>query len=202
MEKSKEVVISPVNLEDMFFGIEGVTPLLMNKFSDREKKDMVDHQTKKTREKKARNIEEEIEEKIHRLSDGTVGFPATGFKKAMTESAPYLTGMNKKLAKGAFFVLGNLVPIEYKKQQINEATVKIGKGITMVRFRPEFDGWSCSLHIRYNANQISAEQIVNLANLAGFHIGVGDWTPQHSGQNGMFRVVSNGEGKESDEARI
>lgn len=202
MDKNKEVVISPVKLEDIFLGIEGVTPLLMNKFSDREKREIVDKQMKKTREKKARNIEEEIAEKIHRLPDGRVGFPATGFKKAMTESAPYLTGMNKKLAKGAFFVLGNLVPIEYKEQRINEATVKIGRNITMVRYRPEFDGWSCKLHIRYNANQISPEQIVNLANLAGFHIGVGDWTPQHDGQNGMFRVVANGGEKEGDGERI
>lgn len=197
VQKEREVVISPVSVENMYLELKGETPLLMNKFADREKKDMLDKQLKKTREKKARDIEQEVEEKIHRTPDGKPGFPATGFKKAMTESAPYLTGMDKKLAKGAFFILGNLVPIEYEKMVVNEATVKLsGRGsVSMVRFRPEFVNWSCKLLIRYNANQISPEQIVNLANLAGFHIGVGDWTPQHGGQYGMFKVVAN-DGKE------
>lgn len=194
MEKKTEVALSPVMLENMGIEIEGVTPLLMNKFSDREKKNMLDVQLKKTREKKARDIEGEIEEKIHRLPDGAVGFPATGFKKAMTEASPYLVGMNKKLSKGSFFVLGNLVPIDFEEQKTNEATVRLsGRGsVAMIRFRPEFNNWSCTLDIRYNANQISPEQIVNLANLAGFHIGVGDWTPQHGGQYGMFKVKTNG----------
>lgn len=194
-EERRTVSISPVVVEDMCLELKGVTALLMNKFADREKKAMVDVQLKKTQEKKARNIEQEIEEKIHRMPDGKVGFPATGFKKAMTESAPYLTGMNKKLAKGAFLVLGSLVLIKYEKMVVSEERVKIGNGITMIRFRPEFVNWSCTLDIRYNANQISPEQIVNLANLAGFHIGVGDWTPQHSGQYGLFKVAVNG-GKE------
>lgn len=190
----KEIALSPVLLEDMHLKIEGVTPLLMNKFSDREKQEMVNKQLRKTKQKSARDIELEIEEKIHRLPDETIGFPSSGFKKAMVEAAPYLTGLNMKLAKGCFNILGELVPIEYREQKINEAVVKIGKGrdkIAMVRFRPEFGGWSCILHIRYNVNQISPEQIVNLANLAGFHIGVGDWTPQHNGQYGMFRIAIN-----------
>lgn len=193
-KRNEEITISPVKLEDIYLKLDGVTSLLMNKFSDREKKDMVDKQLKRTKEKKARDINGEIEEKIHRLPDGSVGFPTSGFKKAFVEAAPYLTGMNKKLAKGAFFVLGSLAPIEFKEQIVNEATVRLsGRGnVAMVRYRPEFVDWSCIVHIRYNANQISPEQVVNLANLAGFHIGVGDWTPQHSGSYGMFEVAVNG----------
>ncbi len=191
-EKKIEIKLSPVKLEAMAIEIEGLTPLLMNRFSDIEKEKILAKQVKKTKEKKARDIEEEISEKIHRLPDGTIGFPSLGFKKAMTEAAPYLTGMNKKLARGAFYVLGDMVPIQFKEQKINTTRVKIAGGITTIRFRPEFDSWSCVLNIRYNANQISPEQIVNLANVAGFHIGVGDWTPQHNGQYGMFQVRAHG----------
>ena len=214
MEKTEEVVISPIQLGNMDLALSGDSSLIMNRFSEREKQAMVNKQTKTTTERKSRNLKEEVYEKIHRLPTGNVGFPVVGFKKAMVEAAPYLTGMNKKLAKGAFLVLGegnDLVPITFdntealnmrgepidpglKGMLTNVATVKLsGPGsVSMVRFRPEFTNWSCILHIRYNTSQISVGQIVNLANLAGFHIGIGDWTPQHNGQHGMFHVELNG----------
>jgi len=190
---SEEVVrLEPVKLKTISIAIEGITPLLMNKFSDSQKEEMMDKHLHRTKQKAARDIEKEVEERIHRLPDGRVGFPSIGFKKAMVEVAPYLQGMNKKLAKGAFFIKGDLVPIEYDEMVVNEAVVRLsGAGrVAQVRYRPQFNNWRCVLHIQYNANQISPEQIVNLANLAGFHIGVGDWTPQHDGQYGMFMVAT------------
>lgn len=196
MVAAKETVIEldPVQTMHMELKIVGTSPLLMHKFSDSAKADMVSKQIGVTREKKKRDIKTEMEEAIHRLPDGTVGFPASGFKKAMVETAPYLKSMNKKLAKGSFFIMAesNLVPIEYKEQVQNEATVKLATGVSMVRYRPEFREWVCVLKIMYNANQLSPQQIINMANVAGFHIGVGEWTPQHDGSYGMFTVATNG----------
>jgi hypothetical protein len=98
--------------------------------------------------------------------------------------------MDKKKAKGSFFVIGSVIPIKFKKQTINKAVGR-DSGINRAPreiWRPEFSDWSCELVIRYNASQITPDAIVNLANLAGFHIGVGAWTPQHNGSYGMFRI--------------
>lgn len=202
MKKTKmEVSVNPIEVKSFDLPLDGVTPLLMNKFSEEAKKEMVDKQTMTgSKEKKARDIDSEVDAAVHLLPDGRVGFPASGFKKSMVEVAPYIDGLNKKLSKGAFFIMAednDLVPIEFKKQVTNESVVRLsGVGrVAMVRYRPEFRDWSAKLKIRYNNSQISASQIVALANLAGFHIGVGEWTPQHSGNYGMFEVGGNGSEK-------
>lgn len=192
-----EVTIQPIKVAEFNMRVEGISNLLMNKFSDRSKKSLLDKQAGKSKELIKRTKEAiavEVSEKIHRMENGKVGFPAAGFKKAMVEAATgkLLAGMNGKLAKGSFFIIGNLIPIKYKRQVVNESIGRIGRNIPMVTFRPEFEGWSAELPIKYNASQITPQQIVALANLAGFHIGVGDWRPQRSGSYGMFRVIANG----------
>jgi len=191
VRKNEEVSVEAIELKTFDLKVEGVSPLLMHKFSDASKKEMVDKQVGVTKERQKRDIEQELLDCVHKTSEGKIGFPASGFKKAMAEAAPYLTDMNKKLVKGAFQILGNILPIKFKKQVVNEAVCRLsGRGnVSMVRFRPEFHDWTISLPIKYNAKKITPQQIVALANVAGFHIGVGDWRPQCSGSYGMFKVV-------------
>lgn len=63
-------------------------------------------------------------------------------------------------------------------------------GTADIRYRPEFKHWRVKLPIKYNADKISLEQLVNLFNLAGFGVGVGEWRPEKDGQYGMFHVVT------------
>jgi hypothetical protein len=57
-----------------------------------------------------------------------------------------------------------------------------------LRYRGEFVDWSCAISIKYNTNAVTAEQIVNLFNLGGFSVGVGEWRPEKDGRNGMFSI--------------
>jgi hypothetical protein len=189
--EKESVQLSPIVVKEMKLELEGLSPLLMHKFSDKKQTEMVEKQQQKgARQKEARDIDAEVQEAIHYDANGKVAFPACGFKRAAIEAAPYIENLDKKLAKGSFHVMGDLVPISFSKQVVNKTTVRLsGPGRTaMVRFRPEFQDWSCVLHIKYNPSQISSEQIVNLFNVGGFHIGVGEWTPQHNGSYGMFQV--------------
>ena len=62
-------------------------------------------------------------------------------------------------------------------------------GTTDIRIRGEFPEWSTELTVRYNASTLQPEQIINLFNVAGFAIGVGEHRPQKDGSNGMFHVA-------------
>ena len=73
------------------------------------------------------------------------------------------------------------------------AMVKIAMGTADIRYRGEFKEWKASFILRYNANVIGPEQILNLFNTAGFAIGVGEWRPQRDGSFGMFHVATKGE---------
>ena len=80
-------------------------------------------------------------------------------------------------------------PITTRSLRICQAsTAGTSSGTTSIAYRPEFLEWGARLRIRFNPNAISAEQIVNLVEIAGFAVGVGDWRPEKAGQHGMFTV--------------
>lgn len=191
--KKVQIQVAPIKIATMNLKIVGETSMLQEKMSDKIREQLKNMVEGKGKEKnKTRDLAEEVKDKIHKNSKGEVCFPTSGFKKAMVEAAPYLDGTDKKLAKGSFFIIGELAPIKYKKQVVNKA---IGRDSGINRapreiWRPEFQDWSCVLTIKYNEQKITPQQIVELAKLAGFHIGVGSWTPQHGGQYGMFNVAT------------
>jgi hypothetical protein len=53
--------------------------------------------------------------------------------------------------------------------------VRVGMGTADIRYRGEFKTWSATVTVRYNARVLSADQVVNLFNTAGFAVGVGEW---------------------------
>ena len=187
--KQEEVVTSPIQVATMSLNIRGDTPLLMERFSDSTRTQLLERVTGKGKEKKKnRDMDAEVREKIHLTEDGKPGFPAAAFKRAMVEAAVYVNGMDKKRAKGSFFIMGNIIPIHAKRMVVNKVLGR-DSGINRAPreiWRPEFQNWTTKLLIRFNASQITPSNIVELAKLAGFHIGVGGWRPQCSGSYGMF----------------
>jgi len=190
--ETKNVSIEPIRVTSMAVKIVGTSSLLMEKMSEETKQELQGIFEGKGREKKkVRDFEAETHKKIHLTDKGVPGFPASGFKKAIVEGAVYMEGMDKKLAR-SIVVRGNIIPINFKKQVINQA---MGRDSGIRRsprpiWRPEFQDWSCTLDLMFNSSQITEDQVINLIKLAGFHIGVGGWTPQHSGQYGMFTVAA------------
>ena len=192
--EAKEIVINPLLIASMKAKIVGISPILLNKMSDKDKQTMLDKQMGKGAEKnKIRNPTQEVEDKIHRMENGEVGIPIVAIKKSMVEAAPLLE-MEKKLVRGSLFIIadeGNLVPLKYKKMVVNEAITR-DSGISRTprtTFRPEFRDWSCEFNIKYNAKQVTPEQILNLLKVAGFHIGLGSWRPLTDGSFGTFTVA-------------
>lgn len=191
-KKNKEVELKKLVKEQIKLKLRGITgtTLLMEKMD----MDVVEKYDKKKAQKitkkDTRLEKEKVEDKIHHTKEGNIGFPAAGFKGGMIEVAPKL-GLYKKDVRGAVRVLGNIIPINFKEQQVNETWGR-QTGITrapLLIIRPEFIDWSCELDIRYDASVISAEQVVNLVNYAGFHQGIGSWRPEKGGTHGEYEVV-------------
>lgn len=112
------------------------------------------------------------------------GFPITAVKQAAI-SAAYRSGMSKDKAslRSAFFLdgvgTGNPQMMEIVVPgvpEMREDCVRIGMGTADLRYRMQFNQWSAMVQIRYNKNgQYSLEQIVNMLNLGGFAVGIGEW---------------------------
>jgi len=188
-KKNEDVKLHRLKKKRMQVKIKGVTPLLMEKMDPTVAERYDKKKSHQTVKEDTRSEEEKLKDKIHYTEDGNIGFPAAGFKQGMVEVAPYLD-MYKKHVRGSVRVLGNIIPIDFEKQTVNTAIGKTSGRNQSPRLikRPEFRGWSCTLDIIYNADVLSAEQIVNLLNWAGFQQGLGGWRPECEGTYGQYEV--------------
>lgn len=76
---------------------------------------------------------------------------------------------------------------------MREDPVKIAM-TTDLRYRGYFAEWWADLEISYNENgNLSLSDIVNLINLGGATVGIGEWRVEKSGQFGMFHVAASSE---------
>jgi len=188
MAKQTTVEVPQIQVKNITVTIEGTSPLLSNKFSDEAKEQILKKQMKQpTGGKGAKDPESDYQASIYRTDDGQPGFPASGVKKACVNACRFIDDMAMTEARGAFYVMGKILPID-GEPQMHEAMVRLRGSTADIRYRAEYPTWSIDLPIKFNPRIITIEGIVNLLNTAGFHIGIGDWRPEKSGTHGMFHV--------------
>lgn len=167
--------------------LHGTSPLIVHNWSEKAKKEMLDKQMKRaSKGKAAKDPEQDYQNSLYRRPDGGFGFPSVAFKAAAVRAGTYCD-LKMTFLRGSFHVEGELVLIE-GEPRMREDMVRVGMGTADIRYRGEFPEWTAVLNVLYNARAIQIEQIVNLFNIAGFAVGVGEWRPEKSGQYGRFEV--------------
>lgn len=212
---TKEVLeIRPIEIQQVKIRIVGDTPLIMHRWSEKAKREMLDKMMKvtKTTAREAKNPCEEFIRSLYWLSPmpedmteagfeaaihggARFGFPVTAFKQAAI-SAAYRMGWTKdKMSlRGVFFINGDenqMIEIHSEELVMREDLVRVGMGQPDIRYRGEFRNWYADLDVSFNANgQYKLEQIVNIINAGGYVCGVGEWRPERDGQYGMYHVAA------------
>ena len=178
----KEVSYQQFSIAEAAFVIEGTSPLIMHKFSEKSKRMMEDKQQKKSKVgKEVRDPEADYLGALYTFGEDRYGFPSGGFKAAMIRAGKQLGYVMADL-KGCFFIIPddketNLVEI-HGSHNMRTDMVRIGNGTADIRYRPEFKSWGAVLRIQYNDKVLSTEQVAELIALAGFACGIGDWRPE------------------------
>lgn len=191
--KTEEIVLPELRIREMAIRLVGLSPLICNAWSEKAKKTMLDRQMKRaTQAKEAKDPERAYRDSLYPLPGGGYGFPVVGFKSAAVDACSHVAGLTKVVSRGAFHIIGEMAVIEGEPEP-REDMVRISMGTADIRYRGQFKEWKTTLHIRFNESVITPEQILNLFNVAGFAIGVGEWRPQRDGSYGMFRVAGEGE---------
>lgn len=195
------VTLAPLNIGVMEITVVGDSPLIVHKFSEKAKKAMLDKQMKKASPgKEAKDPWRDFVESMYWLDGmptkptekdvekGRFGFPAVAFKAAAVTACTSIGDMTKVAARQAFHVEHEFVEIIGPPPSMREDVCRVGMGTADLRYRGEFMPWSAKLTVKFNANLMSAEQIINLFETAGFAVGVGEWRPERDGQFGRFHV--------------
>ena len=162
-------------------GIEGIAPLLMNKFVEVKTTDS-------KRSKKVYDPEEEAEKKTYRTEDGRLYLPSTHFKASMVKAASDFPMKGKKshkdYVKSGIFIDEQEIVLDQQKYEIFACPVVIQRSRVM-SWRPMFKKWSCNFTMEITDDMLNPTTIKDILEMAGKYKGVGDFRPEH----GRFQVV-------------
>ena len=212
MKKSETTISIPsIKLDTINLKIVGDTPFICHSWSQKSKLELINNHQKKAKsgtEIRRPSVEfadslywltekpnfdglsdEEVQEILAEvIPKSKFGFPTLAFKSAAIDAA-YQQGLieKKTTLRGAIRIIGEFAEI-HGTPTIREDIGRIGMGTADLRYRAEFKTWSTELTIQYNANAVSAEQIINVFNIGGFANGVGDWRQAKDGSFGSFHV--------------
>jgi len=181
--KSTSVELKDFKIRQTIIEIEGISPLITNKFSNKAQEMIASKQQGKSKNAKheIKVPAEDYENAKHKLTDGTDGFPAAGYKAAMTRGAKMI-GMVMKDTQTSFFVKADCEETQLVRtcgdSRMRTDMVRVGMGSADIRYRPEYPKWSAKLTIEFNEGVLSLEQIYQMISAAGYGCGIGEMRPE------------------------
>jgi len=193
-QQSPVVKIDRIQVETIDVPILGTSPLIMHRFSEKAKRQMLDNMQGRKTPKTHKDPEADFQAAFYRFEDGSPGFPAVAFKAATVEASRFYDKSVTKVGlrqfvfiKGALGVDGQaLVPIT-GEARMREDVVRVGMG-TDLRYRPEFTEWSTLLRVVYVTSALDRASVLSLIDAAGMGVGVGEWRPEKKGDFGCFQI--------------
>ena len=94
------VTLPPLKIETVNVTLIGDTPLIVHRWSEKAKKQMLDKQMKKASPgKEAKDPERDFRDSLYVLEDGRFGFPIIGFKAAAVTACTSIGSMTKVAAR-------------------------------------------------------------------------------------------------------
>ncbi len=178
--------------------IEGVTPLLMNRFTE-EASIQIDNggsavfsgDTKGTPREQA----EMTAYRDHKTGD--LFLPGPNMFAALVEAGKFqksgkskLTTLKSSLVPGALGVLELVIPFGTKEFEVDSRRiVNPGTGGARTKHRARINDWQLTFTIDADTELLSVKQVRQLVDDAGKRCGVGDYRPSRKGPFGRFKVV-------------
>ncbi len=137
--------------------------------------------------------EEKVKAKLYFTEDNEIGIPARAIFNSMIRGSSYLFEIKQggmRNIKEGLTIKGDILKLDFKKQNVLTHWGRTSgmKGSPRKIMRNAFYDWSVEIVVEYNKANLSAEQIVNVLNWAGFHIGVGGFRKEKTGNFGSFHV--------------
>lgn len=188
------VEITPIAAETIQVPILGTTPLIVHRFSEKAKRQMLDAMQGRKTPKQNKDPEAEYEAAFYRMKDERPGFPALAFKLATVGGARFYSQVTMTALKQFLFFRGEvgsdgqpMVPIE-GEPRMREDVVRVNRGGSDLRYRPEFPEWETSLIVTYVTSALTRGSVLSLIDAGGMGVGVGEWRPEKGGDFGTYRV--------------
>ena len=206
---SSVVTIAAVNFQRAEMLLRGTSPLVMHKFAEKIRRAMMAKQEAGStankgngKKRDARDFEREVQAATHYSEEGWIGIPASAFRSALI-SACRLVGFKMTLAKLSLFVEADgydgddavpLVKLIADKPKAHEMIARTETGVAYPVVRPIWHKWEVKLRLKWDGDQFTPTDVVNLLSRAGQQVGIQEGRPDSKNSAGMgwgtFEVVS------------
>lgn len=188
------IEIHQIAAETLLVPIVGTTPLIVHRFSEKAKRQMLDNMQGRKSPKQAKDPQAEYEAAFYRLGDGGYGFPSLAFKAATVGGARFYSGVTMTALKQFMYLRGEvgddgraLTRIE-GAPIMREDVVTVGRNGSDLRYRPQFSEWRATLEVTYVTSALTRGSVLSLIDAGGMGVGVGEWRPEKDGDFGTYRV--------------
>jgi hypothetical protein len=188
------IEIHKIAAETLLVPLVGTTPLIVHRFSEKAKRQMLDNMQGRKSPKQAKDPQAEYEAAFYRLGDGGYGFPSLAFKAATVGGARFYSGVTMTALKQFMYLRGEvgddgraLTRIE-GEPVMREDVVTVGRNGSDLRYRPQFSEWRATLEVTYVTSALTRGSVLSLIDAGGMGVGVGEWRPEKDGDFGTYRV--------------
>ena len=201
------VTISPPNFQHIKLTLEGTAPLMQARFSAKAMQAMMAKMAagstaRKGTKREARDFDEDFRQAMHISTEGWIGVPAAALRNACIDVCR-MVGFKMTHAKMSIFVVadGNdqvdgqpLVKLDAPAPERTEMATRNATGVADIRIRPMWRQWKLHIVFRFDADQFTDTDVVNLVARAGEQIGIGEGRPYSKQSNGLgfgtFKVAA------------
>jgi len=187
--------IDRIAVEVISVPIIGTTPLIVHRFSEKAKRQMLDAMQGRKTPKQPKDPEAEYEAARYRFHDGGDGIPVVAFKAATVEASRFYGKDVTKVGLRQFLFMrgevgkdGQALARIIGEPKMREDVVRVGRGGTDLRYRPEFTEWATTLEVVYVTSALTRASVLSLIDAGGMGVGVGEWRPERDGDFGTYRI--------------
>ena len=192
------VTISPPKFERIRLRLVGTAPYMQARFSAKAMQAMKSKMeagptAKKGGRKDARDFDDDFRAAQHIAADGWNGVPAAALRNACIDVCR-MVGFKMTHAKMSIFVEADgfdkvdgtpLVRLDAREPERVDMATRNATGVADIRVRPMWREWALNVVIRFDADQFTTSDVVNLISRAGEQVGIGEGRPFSKSSNGL-----------------
>lgn len=196
--KTEQVVITPPKMELIKLTLVGTAPYVQARFSAKaiqamKAKHIAGSTAKKGGKKEARDFDDDFQQAFHRSTDGWVGVPAAALRNAAIDVCR-MVGFKMTHAKMSIFVEADgfdavdgapLIKLDAEEPEVLEMATRNATGVADIRVRPMWRDWKLNVVVKFDADQFTTNDVVNLIARAGMQVGIGEGRPYSKSSNGL-----------------